>query len=277
MHIDTTSPTFRRLVAATLCSGLVLGVVACGDDDDTATADTTVTTAAPGDDHAGHDSSGDDADVVFSEAACDAWVDLNGAFANAPEDPAQLPAFGEQLVGIVGDLDAALPPNLVPAGQLLADAAQAVVDDGDPEQLFSPQSAQAQASIGAFAHEGCDLNAVDVTATEYHFAGLPDDLPAGRTSIHFVNDGTEEHEMVLFRRDDDSNASFEELTADGPGPLFEAATFAGVVFASPDQEAYTALDLEPGTYFMVCTIPTGGVEDAEPHLAHGMHQTVEVA
>lgn len=271
MHIDTT-PLHRRLLVATLLSGLVLGGVACSDDDDDVAAD------APDSPDTPDTTAGDDtADRGFSEAACDSWVELNGAFAAAPEDPAELPAFGETLVGIMDDLAAALPSTLASAGEVLQSAAQDVVDDGNPEALFGPQAAQAQINIGAFAHDDCDLNAVDVTATEYHFEGIPDELPAGRTSFKFVNNGSEEHEMILFRRNDDSDATFEELTAEGPDALFGAAAFSGVVFAPPSSTGYAALELEPGTYFMVCTIPTGGDENAEPHLAHGMHQTVEVA
>jgi hypothetical protein len=34
------------------------------------------------------------------------------------------------------------------------------------------------------------------------------------------------------------------------------------------------LDLEAGTYEVVCFIPAA--EDGQPHFAHGMHRTLEV-
>lgn len=274
MHKDTTShPLYRRMLVATLFSGLVLGAVACSDDDDDTASDDTSETTVAGDSTDGND---DGADSGFGTVACDAWVDFNGAIAAAPEDPAELSAFGETLVGIVSELNDGLPASLAPTGEILADAAQALVDEGSPDALFSPEASQAQTNIGAFAHDDCDLNAVDIEATEYAFDGLPDELPSGRTSFRFINNGSEEHEMILFRRNDDSDATFEELTEAGPDALFEQAAFSGVVFAPSSSTAYAALELEPGTYFMVCTIPTGGDEGAEPHLAHGMHQTVEV-
>ena len=51
---------------------------------------------------------------------------------------------------------------------------------------------------------------------------------------------------------------------------------AGVVFAAPDETAFTAVDLEPGEHLAVCTIPTGGEEGGEPHHAHGMVQAFTV-
>jgi len=256
-----TATTTRRLVAGCLLAGLALGTAACGDDDETAAADPPA---------------GGDADNGFGAEACDAYLELNGAFAGAAEGPAELPAFGETLVPIVEALVDGLPEALAPDGEVLTAAVAAVAEEGDPEALFSPEGTQAQTNIGAFAFEGCDGERVQVEATEFAFEGIPGELPAGRVNVMFRNNGTDEHEMIVLRRADGSDATFEELAEQGPDALFTEATFAGVTFASPSTTGYTALDLEPGTYFLVCTIPTGDDPDAEPHSAHGMHQTVEV-
>lgn len=275
MHNEPTptpTPTlYRRLVVATLFSGLVLAGVACSDDDDDET-----TTQDTGSDTGGD--TGDDGNVNpgFTSVACDAWVELGASFAMAPEDPAEMTAFGETLVGVVESFEGEVPDALHHDVQTLLEGAQAVADDGNPEALFSEEGMQAQTNIGAFAHDDCDGTKVDVEATEYAFDGIDDELPAGRTSFKFVNNGTEEHELIVLRRNDDSEATWDDLAAGGPEAMFAEAAFTGVVFAPPSATSYAALDLEPGTYFMVCTIPVGGEEGGDPHLAHGMHQTVEV-
>lgn len=270
-----TPKLYRRLVVATLFSGMVLAGAACSDDDDDNEGTDTTEGAT---DNGGDDDNGDDGNVNpgFTAAACDAWVELGSAFAAAPEDPAEMAAFGETLVGIVESFEGAVPEALDPNVTTLLEGAQAVATDGNPEGLFSEEGMQAQTNIGAFAHDDCDGTKVDVEATEYAFDGIDDELPAGRTSFKFVNNGSEEHELIVLRRNDESDATFEDLAAGGPDAMFAEAAFTGVVFAPPSATSYAALDLEPGTYFMVCTIPVGGEEGGDPHLAHGMHQTVEV-
>jgi hypothetical protein len=62
-----------------------------------------------------------------------------------------------------------------------------------------------------------------------------------------------------------------------------AVTFAGVAFAAPDAEAFAVVDLEPGSYVMVCFLPvgatpevmaemeaTGEEPDGAPHFTQGM-------
>lgn len=254
----TTNRTPTRIrahrLAGVALSGLVLLSAACGDDEDGASAET------------------GSQDAALAAETCDAFVELGALLTAVPEDPAEMDAFAAELEATVERLAADLPEDLQAAGQALVDAGD------DLDALFGPEGIEAQAAIGEAVHEGCDAEAaIDVVGTEYAFDGLPDELPAGRISVAFRNDGAEEHEMIVLRRNDGSDATFEELAEAGPDALLAEATFEGVVFASPGQTGYAAFDLEPGTYFMVCTIPVGGGDEGEPHAAHGMHQTVVVA
>jgi hypothetical protein len=69
----------------------------------------------------------------------------------------------------------------------------------------------------------------------------------------------------------------------------EHVTEAGGAFAGPGQTSYSALDLEPGNYVVVCFLPKGSTQDAwdemmaggpepdgQPHAMLGMTAEFEV-
>lgn len=93
-------------------------------------------------------------------------------------------------------------------------------------------------------------------------------------SFALENAGVEEHEMVLFRRNDGVTDSLDQLLELGEEEIFSKLTFTGVTFGGPGTTSYTAMDLEPGTYFLLCFIPQG--EDGPPHFIGGMKHTVTV-
>jgi hypothetical protein len=116
-----------------------------------------------------------------------------------------------------------------------------------------------------------------VTATNYAFTGLPDELPAGPTSFELTNDADEVHELVLLRKDDGVTQSAEELLAMPEEEAMDLATMVGSpAFAPPGDTAHTVKDLEPGDYIAVCFIPTGMTAldgpppDGPPHAMNGM-------
>jgi hypothetical protein len=109
-----------------------------------------------------------------------------------------------------------------------------------------------------------------VTAIDYGYVGLPDEVPAG-TAIALVNDSEAEvHEFVAVRLDDDESRAVEELVQLPPAEL--GALFAGVetvIIAPPGADGFTVegdgrLDT-PGRYAIVCVIPTGA--DPDEYLA----------
>jgi len=270
----TTTPCrSRRLAAGVLLAGLVLGAAACGDDDpdDAAAADETTTSsdAAGGTRPAGAS--------ALDDGTCDAFVAFGAAFAAAPEDPAELPAFAEELQVTIDELGAGLPEDLAPAVEVLTAAATTVAETGDPSGFFGPEGQEALAGIGAATYEGCDGTPVSVQGRDYAYDGLPEELPAGRINLQFANVGEEEHEVVILGQAEGSEATFEELLAAGdPEALFSQTTFEGVTFGPPDSTTYLAVDLEPGTYLFLCNLPVGGGEDGAPHHTAGMQQLVEV-
>lgn len=261
-----TIPLHRRIATGAAVVALASLVVACGDSDADPDAVSDPAVVAPVDGPV----------VVLEPAACAGWVDLQAALATAPQDPEAVAGFAAALDTITGSLAGELPEELAGDGEVLTEAAAVVAADGSPEALFAPEAMAAMTAIGGAAHEGCDLERVDLVGADYSFAGLEGSMPAGPASFELTNEGTEEHEMIVLRRNPGSDADLTELLDGDPEALFAEATMVGLVFAAPGEAAYTALELEPGEHLAVCTIPTGGEEGAEPHHAHGMFQAFTV-
>ena len=80
--------------------------------------------------------------------------------------------------------------------------------------------------------------------------------------------------MVLFRRNDGVTENLGELMELPEEDLMSKVTFTGVTFGGPGTTNYVAMDLEPGTYFLLCFIPQG--EDGPPRFMGGMQHTVTV-
>lgn len=261
-----TRRSLRLAATASVALALVGGLAACGEDDDTgASADDTgspVTLAA----------------ASLDPAACDAATALSAAFGGLPEDPAAVgPHVEAELLPLVEVLAAQDVEEVRTAGTTLVEAFSAAAGTGDLSGLDTPEVADAQAAVGLAVHDGCDLEQVEVTAVEYAFEGAPERLEAGRVSFALENAGVEDHEMVLFRRADGVTETFAELAELPEEDLGAKVSFAGVAFGGPGETTYAAVDLTPGTYFLVCFIPTGGGEDGPPHFLEGMQHTLEVS
>jgi hypothetical protein len=92
-----------------------------------------------------------------------------------------------------------------------------------------------------------------------------------------TNDGTEKHEMVLFKRNDGETRPIEDLLALPEDQVGQALTFAGATQSDPGKTTATITDLTPGKYAAVCFLPMGGAEDGPPHFMQGMVTEFEVA
>lgn len=149
-------------------------------------------------------------------------------------------------------------------------------------------------------HGGSDQHhEVEVTAVDYGFEGLPDEVQSG-TKLTLVNDSEVElHELVAARLPDDEDRPLEELVhlseAELGALIGKPAT---VLLAAPGGEVIPAVGdgtlEEPGRYLVLCFIPTGVSPDAylaaaqaaggqkpevpggPPHLAHGMYAELRV-
>ncbi len=110
----------------------------------------------------------------------------------------------------------------------------------------------------------------DGSGTSYSFE-VPDSVDSGDINIEFVNDGTELHEVTLIRIPeglpfDDFMAALTAETAEEPaGP--PPTSVGGVQAILPGASQVATLDLEEGSYALVCFVPNpAGI----PHAFLGM-------
>lgn len=134
--------------------------------------------------------------------------------------------------------------------------------------------------------EGASIRVLDVVATgeegedgstTHRFEPL-EDVTAGPAQLNLVNEGMEPHHVQLLKLNegvtmDDVGAA---LATGNPGALFEIGSMAGgtgVVDPGSESTADALVDLEEGTYVMLCFIEG---PDGVPHLAKGMVEAFEV-
>jgi hypothetical protein len=245
---------------------LALLGAACGDDDDDAAADEDTEQSADTTEASGSgEADGDGGTAAF----CDARAQLEAEFNEQPPDPAAVTA-------VLEDLEASAPADLAGAAGGLGEILAAAAESGeDPTQ--DPAFTENLGPIDEFVLAECGFETVEVTGVDYAFEGVPESVPAGQTAFALTNDGTEPHEMVLFRRAEGETRSPAELFALPEDQVGTALTFVGAAMAEPGQTMLTITELEPGSYVASCFIPMGGAEDGPPHFMQGMTAEFEVA
>jgi len=151
-------------------------------------------------------------------------------------------------------------------------------------------AASPSASASASAAAGSPgARTVQIYAIEGGFQNPPVDATPG-TVLTFRNLGTEAHEMVVIRRNDDAaeDQTFTDLSKVAPADLLKFATVVGVLAADPGQESTGQLVLtEPGDYAVVDLLAQGtttapaspdplAIPSGVPNVATGMWTTFSV-
>lgn len=117
---------------------------------------------------------------------------------------------------------------------------------------------------------------VTFTATDFAFQG-PDTIAPGFTTIRMVNEGPQEHHLILVRLD-------EGRTLDSLMAAFQANPGADPAWATvrggansilPGGQSGGTFDLPAGRYALLCFIPDPA--DGAPHLVKGMARELIVA
>jgi hypothetical protein len=115
-----------------------------------------------------------------------------------------------------------------------------------------------------------DATRVDVVASEYTFVADPGSIPAGRTSFVMTNAGQEAH-FLLLSRINEGHTLEEALAFEGDpeqaGIVTNAKYESGVAAPGGEDEEVVTLDLEPGSWAMLCFISG---PDGTPHALMGM-------
>jgi hypothetical protein len=248
-----------RALALGAAAALVLG--ACGGDDD-------------GEADASEPET--DADAA---AFCDDMIDVGAALAESEGEGGAAAAQSA--------IDAALesaPDGIVEPLGTMAEAAQSA--EGEEEGPPDPEFFEASTEVGGFLADNCEFTNVDVTAKNYAFEGIPESLESGPALFRLTNEGTEYHEMTLFKINEGEERPINELLALPEEEAQALATVVGGAFAPPEAGDFATVDLEPGRYAVVCFIPVGATPEAlesgqepegAPHFTEGMAHEFEVA
>jgi len=170
---------------------------------------------------------------------------LAGCAAGASPSPSSLAASPS----------AASSPAASASASAYASASTGASPSGSAE---ASSSASAGASGGSSAAPSGVADAdITVTGVDYAFAGIPDAVDAGSV-LGFRNQGSEVHEMVVFRINDDVEQTIQELLALPQDQSAELVTQTGFAIANPGEDAEeTATVAEAGRYAMLCFIPIG--------------------
>ena len=262
---------WRPLAALTLVAVLGCGVAACGDDDDESGDTGTATTDAGGD---GEQASGGDfcdSFVAFNESVFQVEIDDE-----TPEE--DVVAAGEQLKPLFDDVVASAPDSL--SGDV--DEIASVIDDltqGDATAFNEDATFEKYLALTNGVVDECSFEEATVTAVDYEFQNVPEDLSAGTQAITLDNqsEADEEHEFVIFRKADGETRSAEELLNDPAAAEEGPGEFVGVAFAPPGESASSLIELEAGDYIAACFVPLGGDESSPPHFTQGMFTEFSVA
>jgi uncharacterized cupredoxin-like copper-binding protein len=99
---------------------------------------------------------------------------------------------------------------------------------------------------------------------KYYFTVTPMSVKAGPTTITFKNVGTKEHEVVVLKTDTPA----DKLKVDADHTVSEAASVGEDSETKPGKTKSTTIDLQPGSYVLVCNI--------EQHYEKGMYGTLTV-
>ena len=110
-------------------------------------------------------------------------------------------------------------------------------------------------------------NVVVFHAKDYAFTG-PAQIPAGMTTFELVNDGPGIHHMAIVRLDSGKTLVDAEraLKQKGPPPHWMVLV-GGPNAPSPHDSANATLDMQPGSYALMCMVD---IPNHVPHFIHGM-------
>lgn len=206
-------------------------------------------------------------------AACDAYVEIVQQFSNNQEPDL------EEIERRAAELEANRP-------EAVSDQLQTVLEgvdrglDGENTFFLEDEFVEASAEVDAFMFDNCGFAEVlDVVAVDFGYEGVPDTVSPGMVAVSLENaSDVELHELVLIRKNDDVTESFDELLELPEEEAMVMTSTVGHVFAPPQGEGTTFVELDEGEYLAICFIPEGASMDdgpddeptGPPHFALGM-------
>lgn len=129
------------------------------------------------------------------------------------------------------------------------------------------------------AEEAAEAPEADVEVSLVDFAfTIPSELTAGPQVWQITNEGEQWHEMAVFHLLDES-LTIDDVLELAMSPEVPEGVVEEVFIwhpSDPGTTAWTELDLEPGSYAILCFLPDLATEEMEPHFMHGMSAIVTV-
>lgn len=153
---------------------------------------------------------------------------------------------------------------------LLAAMGMLAACGGDSAEKMASDSAMAAGNMAA------EPTVVTITASDFAFEA-PDTISSGMVTIRLVNNGPELHHVQLVRLSDgktyaDLMEGMKTMQPTSPMPPW-IHDVAGPNAPVPGAEWAITQDLAPGTYAILCFIPSA---DNVPHVAKGMSRELTV-
>jgi hypothetical protein len=212
----------------------------------------------------------DDASTTAKAEACDAWIAADSAVINF--------LFTGQ--GDADSVNAAIDATIAAAPDDIVETITELKAEAQP-QIQNPESEGTERTFElyrdtiAWAGENCDVETVAVTATDFEYDGIPDELTTGYHVVKFSNEGQEQHEMFAFKVNEGVTESVDELFGLPEEEVFGKITPVNATFALPGDNNTGSWNLtSAGNYAVVCFIPVGSVGETEgdgpPHFTEGM-------
>jgi hypothetical protein len=152
----------------------------------------------------------------------------------------------------IESLTAAVPDEEVGAA---VEAVLATFEEGGPE--FEA----AYAEVIDWMKANCGYAEIDVTASEFEFAGVPAEVPAGPAIISLENAGEQVHEFAVLQVNEDVTLSAEEIAALPEEEVMALGPTVAFAFTFPGSVGYGTADLAPGRYVGVCYLFDGATPD----------------
>jgi hypothetical protein len=219
----------------------------------------------------GTSSSGPSADSDDEGPAADGLCDATAALFALPEAASE--AEAEAVVDAIADH----------APDQVADDVATLLELGATADglgaYTDPDYTAADAAVTDAVLDDCDQDPLRIGAGDYVFDGLPAELDAGRVAIELTNSSASEvHELSLLRKDDEVDATFEELFELPDDEATDAVSPYGTTIVGPGATTFLVSDLPPGEAVdgqeAGRQVLAGG--GGEPHVARGMFQTFTV-
>ncbi len=198
-------------------------------------------------------------------AFCEGAIEAEAAFVEGPEMDEQgnpteeaLEQFRNRIEPLVDQFDENKPEEIESEVDTVVREVREALESGDTSSLETREFFEAETVLDEYVYDNCEFDAKqEFTAVNYAFQGIPQTLSAGRTAFRMDNRGTELHEAVIFRINDNVQQNVQEIFSLPEEQAEQNVEFRNATLANPGTPAFVTADLTPGRYAVVCFIPVG--------------------